>query len=387
MRTKIFFATLVVLIVNSCVKEVDNMHSYNEAKYIVTIGESIGNLNFSDIVDDCKYIKLETTPDNLIGEVKKVLLKNDRIFILSSSVMCFDLNGKFIYSINNRGRGPGEFIKIDDMSIANEKIYLYDNTQWKIMSYDINNANLIESFSLPYSAVKIEVLDEKLIVDRAGISNRFVKNGRVFVSELTQHKQIDGQYFDDQRFKINMYNQFYGYSGAVYFIDPYYYNVYKLTSDSISNYFQVDAKSLALTEASIELLVSTGQVSTPEIRKKKVLTSLNGFYETSSFFTFNAFIGNKRFYFIYDLRTKKMITYNTLNYSPLELPPSKIDAVYEDYFCQVFDAETVTLLTDMNMKKDLDKLSEEEKEKIKKISNISYEDNPIVVLYKFKDIE
>lgn len=87
-----------------------------------------------------KYIPLEINSDVLIGQIDKMLVRNDRIFVAdyhgSKSLFVFDMQGKFIFKINSFGRGPGEFLEFFDFNIApSGEIYLWDVAQFKLIRY------------------------------------------------------------------------------------------------------------------------------------------------------------------------------------------------------------------------------------------------------------
>ena len=61
-------------------------------------------------------------PENdLIGNIKKILFVNDTIVILDivrESVLFFDEKGNFLSKISRKGRGPGEYHSISNISIT-----------------------------------------------------------------------------------------------------------------------------------------------------------------------------------------------------------------------------------------------------------------------------
>jgi hypothetical protein len=77
-----------------------------------TIGRT-SSINYSDIVKEIEYIRLETTSESLIGSLAgpaPVTLMEDYLLISqkSSAPLLFDINGKFVRKIGSIGRGPGE---------------------------------------------------------------------------------------------------------------------------------------------------------------------------------------------------------------------------------------------------------------------------------------
>ena len=91
-----------------------------------------------------RYLPLETTEECLIGRIDKLLSDDSSIFILDSgnkSAFCFSqADGSFICRFGTQGRGPGEYISLDDITIDRKKkeVCLLDFTQYKLLffSYD-----------------------------------------------------------------------------------------------------------------------------------------------------------------------------------------------------------------------------------------------------------
>lgn len=96
--------------------------------------------------DSITYIPLETKDDFLIGDIDKIIVKENKIFILdkvSEVIFCFDLqNGNFLYKIDSRGSGPGEYISIENFIVdSNDNVLIYSSSQG-IFKY--NNGKFID---------------------------------------------------------------------------------------------------------------------------------------------------------------------------------------------------------------------------------------------------
>lgn len=94
-----------------------------------------------------KYIKLPSDP--LIAEIRDIHIENDRIFVHDKlhQMVCYDINGKFLWKINALGAGPGEYVGINDFMVNpdEEEIILYDNLGQKLLYYSIQNGEFIRS--------------------------------------------------------------------------------------------------------------------------------------------------------------------------------------------------------------------------------------------------
>lgn len=88
---------------------------------------------FSKFCDSITYIPLETKDSFLIGSIDKIIVQNNKIFILdkiTESIFCFDINGKFLYKIDRKGNGPEEYISIGDFQVnSKEEVIIYSSSQ------------------------------------------------------------------------------------------------------------------------------------------------------------------------------------------------------------------------------------------------------------------
>lgn len=93
----------------------------------IKVEEPMPVINTSDIIEDYRYIPLETTSQSLMGMIRKVEFYKDRIYIYdveTNMVYIYDKSGKFLRKIGQKGGGPGEFttllygFMIDPMQIV-----------------------------------------------------------------------------------------------------------------------------------------------------------------------------------------------------------------------------------------------------------------------------
>jgi hypothetical protein len=109
-----------------------------------------------------KYILLNDTNSNaLFGRIDKILVRNDRIYILDSHLkilLVYDMNGTNLGRIGVLGQGPNEYIDIADFDVdKNDNVYLLDGRLDKLMEYD-SNGYIQKSYRLPFEADVLQVL-------------------------------------------------------------------------------------------------------------------------------------------------------------------------------------------------------------------------------------
>jgi hypothetical protein len=100
----------------------------------------------SDFAENIEYIPLQTTKSSLIGPTTlKILNINDRIYILNSGfegeILCFDIDGKFLFKINNKGRGPEEYDFVTDFDVTfdNKHLTIISGSTRKFLIYGISD--------------------------------------------------------------------------------------------------------------------------------------------------------------------------------------------------------------------------------------------------------
>jgi len=91
-------------------------------------------LKMSEIIDHIEYIKLETTPDCLIGN-GQVLKVGNSIYVKNfnpAKILVFDNQGKFQRQISRQGKGPGEYVNFAYFDVSPDNRYVavggFDNT-------------------------------------------------------------------------------------------------------------------------------------------------------------------------------------------------------------------------------------------------------------------
>ena len=126
---------------------------------------------------DISYIPLDCK--ELIGEVDRVLLYNEKIYILDAyiaeSVFIFDMNGRLLCVIDDRGEGPEEYIGLAGMSIDTsiKELCLKDRLSSRTLYYDLDGKFLRKEASCP--AFFINAMDGN-IINQLGFGQSYDEN-------------------------------------------------------------------------------------------------------------------------------------------------------------------------------------------------------------------
>ena len=111
-------------------------------------------LKLSEFAEHIEVIPLETTSESLIGEIKRIIHRNGRYYMLvtngysNARVLVFDDSGKFLLKIDKVGQGRGEYLDMADFALtpnseikiaAYQKIVTYDSVGYYVRENPINN--------------------------------------------------------------------------------------------------------------------------------------------------------------------------------------------------------------------------------------------------------
>ena len=115
---------------------------------------------------DIQYIPLETTKQNVLPEIKKIVF--GKSFFLTHSyanINMFRYNGQFVTKISKEGRGPDEITVAHDIDInpKDETIYLVDGWLQKFLVYN-RDGKLMRSFKSPLKiAINFRITNDGIL--------------------------------------------------------------------------------------------------------------------------------------------------------------------------------------------------------------------------------
>jgi hypothetical protein len=87
----------------------------------------------------------EVTDRSLLAEIKDVALTDGKVLVYTNDqVVAFDGEGRFLFTIDRRGHGPGEYVHTSSFFVRGDSIFLYDEVSRKLLAYDGKGAFLAD---------------------------------------------------------------------------------------------------------------------------------------------------------------------------------------------------------------------------------------------------
>jgi len=126
----------------SCAGSGNNTDNVIEVDNIIDIESAVGTgkiWNASGFIENIRYIPLETTKTSIMGKIDKIIVKNNKIYIIDIRhvINIFDMSGRHLNTFNRVGRGPGEYNQMSGFDVGdNGHIYvILPLLGMKIMEY------------------------------------------------------------------------------------------------------------------------------------------------------------------------------------------------------------------------------------------------------------
>lgn len=142
---KIINVAITVIILSAChLSNVDNSQSEDLSSVVdftVEVDDVSEQIDISPLIEnDVKIVKLETTDECLISDIRQVDYVNGLIYIAdkaSQTVLIFDESGKYVGRVGKRGEGPGEYSRLGRFQVVDSHIYIMDDAVRQLYDYDL----------------------------------------------------------------------------------------------------------------------------------------------------------------------------------------------------------------------------------------------------------
>jgi len=135
---KVFLILIIFIALFSCKQSRQEADDY--AEHTVDINNPV-KISIDKFITDFDTIRLEVTNESLMRNASVIHIMDDRFYIKtnrSSGIYVFDLKGKYLFKINDKGQGPNEYIQITGFEVdpVNKRIIIADSFSKKILVYN-----------------------------------------------------------------------------------------------------------------------------------------------------------------------------------------------------------------------------------------------------------
>ena len=378
MLKKISYCCVFILsLLYSCSSDQKNLISNN----IVKIEEKYELYNSSDIFAEVKLIPLETNDNSLLSTVKKVVAENGKFYILDNmgySIFVFSIDGDYLYKIDKRGRGNGEYIEISDFSVDSlGSISILSSENKSLFEYD-SIGLFTKQYKLPFHADAFENINNNIIV-----FNGSAQEKRVLIWNKKDNEIIKTYIDYDKYFSSGLAKPLIKYKDKILFMQRYNNSLYRVSIDSINVDWSIDfgKKNILYNELTIGAYGA--------YYPKDECYWITNFAETDNniIFKYQSIELDYPFYaYVFkDTKDKKILTYEYFNDDLLfnKLPPDILNVINKE--------ELVSIIYPHSWRNNLLNYNSSTETNTERwsyvnsfIETIKDNDNPIIALYKLK---
>jgi hypothetical protein len=246
------------------------------------------------------------------GDINKLEIKNNRVYILdntiSNSLFVFDLNGELVFTYQNEGRAPGQYLQLSDFIVnKDETVELLDSFLQKIFILD-SDGKLIGEKKLSINASDFYKYDNRYYfhTNNMALSNDNSSTGLLISADfdLIQYETIVP--IDEYRGEFILHqrgNYFFNFMENAYFMDLFSNTAISLNKNLPNILFDFSKNAFPPDFFKTNQFFDQG-LYLNFLFEKEYAWNLTGFYQfdTKLFFKFS--LGMQDYFCIYDTISK-----------------------------------------------------------------------------------
>ena len=311
-------------------------------KYNITMTE-LTEPTWYDLVDSVSYITLKSPDNTVMGEIKQLIVNNERIYVLADGFYCFDMEGNCLFKQTAKGRARNEFMDASSMSVSDGMLFLYDRMQYKGLFFNALTGQYISTLNSNAHGRAGYCVDENIIIHNLND----VDEPRFIVLSKENPENVLKEYFSGKEHlsSIRGTDSWMG-DGLIY--SSYRRDLaWKITGTKCIPYIRITVpKEQELPNQLIDEMIENGTISPRGDTNAEYTYGLSEIKECDGFITGQLNSGQSFIYFIYD----KVSGHSRFFKYPAkevwqQLPISEnVCAGYKDCICSIVKPESIMFI-------------------------------------------
>ena len=157
-----------------------NFHQTSDTRTItINPSDQDQEIPLSRFISSCQFIPLETQEDCMLGEIDKIEQKNGELYVLdrSNNMICeFSMDGKHHRTLFQVGNGPGEYFQLMDFDIEGDTLYVLDFASQRVLMYDLQ-FQYIKEFKYKMFSTQLAAYHDRIYLynlkSKKGVDHKF----------------------------------------------------------------------------------------------------------------------------------------------------------------------------------------------------------------------
>jgi hypothetical protein len=364
-----------------------------ENSAVINVEKFHESINASDLIADFKYIPLETNKNSLIGYYNKILIHDEKIYIMddlsAQAIFIFDMQGRFLEKISKKGGAPNEFYQLAGMSIdkKEKQLLAYDNRK-RVMMYYTLDGRFIRRENMPFSFYgSFAVLPSSgMTVSATNKSNRntHLENlddyRLIYTDSVGTIKKTAFECDDNVDLPIS-WSQIIENGEELLYYPQFQNKLYQITDSTVNIKYE------------IKLNADFNQYNPDRLLSFRNLETFNNYWnsttkldtrmaENTNHLYFMVSDKKERVFCFYDKLTKNLIATKDIAFDEDWIIRFSVIYAYNDLFIATVDPGLIKALKQVDIENGKNKLSQEAKDMI---DSLEEDDNSVLVLFKLKN--
>ena len=314
----------------------------SEFKYNITMTE-LTEPTWYDLVDSVSYITLKSPDNTAMGEIKQLIVDNERIYILADGFYCFDMEGNCLFKQTTKGRARNEFMDASSMSVSDGLLFIYDRMQYKGLFFNALTGQYISTLNSTLHGRAGYCIGDHVIIHNLND----VDEARFIVLSKENPENILDNYFSEKEHLSSI-------RGTDSWVDDgLIYSSYrrdlawKMTGTECIPYISITVpEEQKLPDQLIDEMIDNGMISPQGDVRGDYTYGLSEIKECDGFITGQLNDGKSFIYFIFDKGSGKSRFFKYPAKEVWQQLPigENVCAGYKDCFCAIVNPESIIFL-------------------------------------------
>jgi hypothetical protein len=370
----------------------------HEVDVTIRVPGILSAMRKNSLVRNFRMVKLETTPECLIGNIEQLYQFDGYIFIFdrnNNSILKFDNQGHFLKKVGRRGQGPSEYINLVDVDLnkSNKTISALDLDGRKIIAYDFEG-NVISKKKITFLFDAHKFKDNQVYLNTGlytNVANPDVDLNQLIVSDTALNPHSKSFAYSKTLRKSEFVKSAQSPPLRVFNNQLYYYNI--LSPDTIWNLNKSTKSPAYVLSFPKKYFQDLDQLAISKMIMEKKNQAFEGAFYISKDFACFGIIEKSRYIYplLYSISTGHIMYGGTTgDFNLPGTPPQRVVNLIGDVlpgfvldngdFCKVWQPFDLKIINSWDDKRK--KLLYGPDKKF--IDELKEDDNPVLFLYNFE---
>ena len=319
MRKYILFF-FVIAVLGGCQKK-----QKNRSVTSIILGDYVDSICFDSIIKEYQYIELSQDKGFVLGEIDQVIIDDNRVYVSSDGVYCYDMEGNPLFKITNKGHARNEFTECTSISVNEGLIYLYDRQTKLIHIYNSKNGSFRDNILVPLVSRGIYKIDDKYVIDNPYPWDFYSGDARILITR--DFSKPDEEYLVENQYHYMPRENQVTYCGkSVLFADYEGHSIFSFDKKGCKEY-DIQCKDVEMIPQ--DILDKRGSQLIDDLDNSYTY-GLSMVYENDTYMT-GAYERGIPLKFVYNKKTNRSVSFLFYYSEKYRLSPYDIRGTYKDY--------------------------------------------------------